>query len=105
LITASALASEQLEEVAREKVRLVCISTVPPDGHLHSRYLCKRLREQFPDMKIVAVVLVGADGSENKLHEPPAPADEIATTLAEAVAGVWALLPATASSEQKAFSF
>ena len=37
--SASALASERLDAVAQEKIHLVCVSTVPPDGYLHARYL------------------------------------------------------------------
>lgn len=101
--SASVLASERLEAVTQEKIYMVCISTVPPDGHLHSRYLCKRLREQFPELKIVTAIL--ARGEEVKHREPPPLADEIAGTLAEAVTGVCALLPVSnARAEQKAFS-
>lgn len=103
--SASALASERLESVAQEKIGLVCVSTVPPDGYLHARYLCKRLRDEFSHMKIVAVILVPGGGEEVKHHEPPMPADEIAVTLAEAVTEVCALLPVSnAQVEQKAFS-
>lgn len=103
-LSVSALASDQLDEVAREKIHLVCVATVPIDGHLHARYLCKRLRERFPDAKIVAAILVPGDGQEIKLHEPAMPANEIVATLAEAVAAVCALAPMSACSEQKAFS-
>jgi predicted PurR-regulated permease PerM len=103
-MSASALASELLEEVAREKIRLVCVSTVPPDGYLHARYLCKRLREQFPDTKIVAAVLVRGDGREAKQRGTATPADETVVTLAEAVTAIGALLPVSARSEHKAFS-
>jgi predicted PurR-regulated permease PerM len=103
VMSASALASEQLQEVAREKIRLVCIATVRPEGHLHARYLCKRLREQFPDMKIVTAILAGGEGREIKQRELLPSADEVATTLAETVTGLCALLPVSAHSEQKAF--
>lgn len=103
-LSASALASEQLEEVARGKIHLVCVSTVPIDGYLHARYLCKRLREQFPDTKIVAAVLVRGEGQEVRQREVAMPANKIATTLAEAVAGVCALLPVSECSRQTAFS-
>jgi predicted PurR-regulated permease PerM len=102
--TASALAAERLEEIEREKSGLVCVSTVPPDGYLHTRYLCKRLREQFPDIKIVAAILVRGDAREIKQRGTASPADETVVTLAEAVAAVCALLPVSAHSEQKAFS-
>lgn len=101
----SALASERLESVAQEKFGLVCVSTVPPDGYLHARYLCKRLREEFPQMKIVAVILVRGSGDEVKHREPPMPSDEIAVTLTEAVTQICALLPVcSARVEQKAIS-
>lgn len=103
-MSADALASERLEEAAREKIRLVCVSTVPPDGFLHTRYICKRLREQFPDMKIVAAILVRGDERDVKQREEAMPADEIAVTLAEAVTQVCALLPVSRRPEQKAFS-
>ncbi len=103
--SASALASERLEKVQEEKIRLVCVSTVPPDGRLHIRYLCKRLREQFPELKIVATMLAHGGSPELKQREPKVPADEIALTLAEAVTEVCALLPVSnARAEQKAFS-
>jgi predicted PurR-regulated permease PerM len=103
-LSASALASEQMEEIGHEKARLVCVSTVPPDGYLHSRYLCKRLREQFPDIRIVAAILIREDEREIKQRGTATPADETVVTLAEAVAAVCALLPVSARSEQKAFS-
>lgn len=103
--SASVLASERLEAVAQEKIGLVCVSTVPPDGYLHTRYLCKRLRDEFSQMKIIAAILVSGSGEEVKHREPPMPSDEIAVTLAEAVNQVCALLPVlTARAEQKAFS-
>lgn len=102
---AADLASERLEKVQRENIRLVCVSTVPPNGRLHVRYLCKRLREQFPEMKIVAAILAPGRAEENKHHGPTPLADETAATLAEAVKEVCALLPVSnARVEQKAFS-
>lgn len=104
MMSAAALASERLEEVTRKKIRLVCVSTVPPDGSLHTRYICKRLREQFPDMRIVAAILVRGDGRDLRQREASMQADEIAVTLAEAVTQVCALLPVSRGPEQKAFS-
>lgn len=103
-LSASVLASEHLEEVGREKVRLVCVSTVPPDGYLRARYLCKRLHEQFPEIRIVAAVLLRGDVCEAGQRGPSVPANEVAVTLAQAVAGVCALLPIAARPEEKAFS-
>jgi predicted PurR-regulated permease PerM len=104
--SASVLASERLKSVAQEKIGLVCVSTVPPDSYLHARYLCKRLREEFPKMKIVPVILAAGSGEEVKHREPSMPADEVALTLAEAVTEICALLSvSSAQAEQKAFSW
>lgn len=104
-LSASVLASERLEEVGQEKVRVVCVSTVPPDGYLHARYLCKRLHEQFSETKIVAAILLRGEAQEVKQREPSVPANEVAVTLAQAVADVCALLPISADVEQQnAFS-
>ncbi len=60
---------------------MVCIAATPPGGLAHTRYLCKRLRSRFPDLKI----LVGRWGLRN-LTEAPDPlakpgADQGATTI------------------------
>ncbi len=91
-VTAS-LASEQLEEASRARIKLVCITAVPPFGYLHARYLTKRFRAQFPDVKIVVAVLTQGDANEMKQREPEIPADEIVTSLRQAVTVMGALLP------------
>ena len=73
---------------ARENSIGVRLGSVPPDGHLHTRYFCKRLRAQFPEMKIVVAILVGGNDPEARQKaETSVPADEMARSLAEAVAG------------------
>ena len=47
------LASELLDRVAESGPALVCIAATPPGGLAHTRYLCKRLRSRFPDLKIL----------------------------------------------------
>jgi len=104
-VSASALAAEQLDEIERENAGLAVVVAVPPSGHLHTRYLCKRLRSQFHELKIVAALLSCGDVQELKKRQPPIPADEIATTLSRTVAEVLSLVPATREpAPQKAFS-
>ena len=59
------LTSELLERVAEEGQPLVCIGSLPPGGLAHTRYLCKRLRARFPDLKI----LVGRWGLKGNVEE------------------------------------
>jgi hypothetical protein len=47
------LASEVASLVVETNPALICIGAVPPGGLAQARYLCKRLRARFPDLKIV----------------------------------------------------
>jgi hypothetical protein len=69
------------------------VSAVPPFGALHVRYLCKRLRAQFPHVKIVAAVLREDAGYANGKSDLQIPADGIGSSLKQVVAEVVALVP------------
>jgi hypothetical protein len=47
------LASEVLAGVDRRRPAILCIGAVAPGGLSQARYLCKRLRSQCPELKIV----------------------------------------------------
>jgi len=47
------LASEYLEIVERKGVQVVIVSALPPGATTHARYIVKRLRSRFPEVKIV----------------------------------------------------
>ncbi len=59
------LVAELLAKVEQLRPGLVCIGTLLPGGLARTRYLCKRLRTQFPDLRI----LVGLWGNRNQLDE------------------------------------
>jgi len=40
-------------QVAEQAPALVCIGALPPGGLAHARYLCKKLRARFPEVKII----------------------------------------------------
>jgi predicted PurR-regulated permease PerM len=78
------LTSELMEQVARFKPAVICVSALPPGGLAHTRYLCKRLRKQFPDVHIV----VGRwglqeDVDQNREQLTAAGVDHITASLAE----------------------
>ncbi|HEX3987978.1 MAG TPA: AI-2E family transporter, partial [Verrucomicrobiae bacterium] len=52
-LPAEALTSDRLDELAGGAVRVVCVSVVPPANLRRARYLCKKLRFRFPEMKLV----------------------------------------------------
>jgi DNA-binding response OmpR family regulator len=102
-VSASALASERLEAANGEKIQVVGVTTVTPNGGLHARYLCKRLREQSPGMRIVIGMLARGEAPAARKRELSASADEITTTLSEAVKQIQALVSVPAPG-QTAFS-
>jgi predicted PurR-regulated permease PerM len=60
---------------------MICIAALPPGGLAQTRYLCKRLRARFPNLKIV----VGrwGIGSEDSNSILLAGADKVGTTMIE----------------------
>jgi predicted PurR-regulated permease PerM len=66
VIAPETLTSELLDQVAEREPSVVCIAATPPGGLAHTRYLCKRLRSQFPGLKI----LVGRWGTRDILRAP-----------------------------------
>jgi hypothetical protein len=53
VISPKVLSSEFVSRVSKEKPALVCIASLPPGGLAQTRYLCKRLRADCPDVKVV----------------------------------------------------
>jgi predicted PurR-regulated permease PerM len=104
-ISSESLASERLEKASEEKIEVACVTTIMPDGCLHARSLCKRLHEQFPDLKIVAAITVRGEPQEVRKREFSASTNAIAATLSEAVKQVQCLVPLAArNAGQTAFS-
>jgi predicted PurR-regulated permease PerM/methylmalonyl-CoA mutase cobalamin-binding subunit len=91
-------AEERIRLVAAAGVDAVCISVVAPSTVLHARYLCLKLRALLPEQRIV----VGLWGATENVTDAArrvrdAGADEVVTTLADAVVRLAALpVPRTA---------
>jgi predicted PurR-regulated permease PerM len=47
------MASELASAVDGARAAVICIAALPPGGLTHARYLCKRLRAQFPQRSII----------------------------------------------------
>ena len=86
------LAEDSLDEVRREKAKVACVSAVPPFGYMHARYLCRRVRAQFRDVKLVGAILTERDSEEIKRRQPAIVADLVASSIKEGLAHVVALI-------------
>ncbi len=88
-----ALASESLEEVGKDKPQVVCVAAIPPLGYLHTRYLCRRLRAEYPELRLIGAVLTEGDVEEIKKRRPAVTANDLASSLKQAVTQIVALAP------------
>jgi len=88
------VAGELLALVEKADVDVVCISVVAPSTVIHARYLCLKLRSLLPRQKIV-IGLWGAteDVTEATKRLRDSGADEVVTTLAEALVQIARLAP------------
>jgi predicted PurR-regulated permease PerM len=75
------LTAEVVALIGEKNPAMICIAAVPPGGLSHTRYLCKRLRARFPNLKIaVGRWGIGSEDSDSILH---AGADKVGTTMIE----------------------
>ncbi len=103
VLPAAMLASEMISRVGEHKPRVVCIGALGPGGIAHARYLCKRIRARFPELKI----LVGrwrAHDDPAKVEESlrSAGADRIAATLSATREQLLSLLSLTPDDKEPA---
>jgi hypothetical protein len=103
VLPVAALAAELLDRVAASRPVAVVVAALPPGGLSHTRYLCKRLRQRFPELKI-AVGLWGSVGDLGHAREvlTPSGADHVGRTLLETRAQLAEWLPvfATAAADR-----
>jgi predicted PurR-regulated permease PerM len=75
------LTAEVVAVIGEKNPAMICIAAVSPGGLAQTRYLCKRLRARFPNLKI-AVGRWGI-GSEDSNSIVLAGADRVGTTMIE----------------------
>jgi hypothetical protein len=54
-LSTTPLASELINVIESQRPDLACIAALPPGGFSHARYLCKRLRVRFPELRILVI--------------------------------------------------
>jgi predicted PurR-regulated permease PerM len=82
LLAHETLTSEAIKQIAEKSPSLVCIASLPPGGLAQTRYLCKRLRGQFPNLKII-VGRWGTRSENNGNSLLAAGADKVGSTMVE----------------------
>ena len=82
----SKLAADTLAAIESQQCKTVLISALQPPAASHAESVCRRLRQRFPNLKIL-VGLWGVDGNVARaaLRLKAAGADEVVTTLHGAV--------------------
>jgi predicted PurR-regulated permease PerM len=103
VVSADKLTGEVIGKLAHEAPAVVIIGSLPPGGLAQARYLCKRIRKQAPDVKI----LVGRWGERgNKEHTEKrlldAGADKVAWTLRDSREQTVPLLRVAAANDAQA---
>lgn len=93
VLSSTVLAGETVNLMQQQQPAVAVVTAVPPFGHLHARYLCRRIRKQFGRVKLVCATLSQQDASEIPGGQPPLPADEMATSLQQTLAQTIALIP------------
>ena len=79
------LSAETLDRIESARVDIVCVSSVPPSGVMHVRYLCKRIAGRFPKLPIVVGKWAPvADEQEVPDVPPTLPGVQVVASLTEA---------------------
>jgi hypothetical protein len=99
LTGADSMASQKLADVERNAPDAVIISAVGAGGAARVRYLCKRLRQERPRLRII-VGRWGYEGARDKLQSSLAArgADHVVTTLQAALDQIQRIQPLPASA-------
>jgi hypothetical protein len=81
-LIAESLTSEVIARITEKKPALICIASLPPDGLAQTRSLCKRVRLQFPNIKIL-IGRWGNDSNGSTDNLLLAGADKVGKTMIE----------------------
>ncbi len=82
-VSVTSLAGEMVDLVDQQKADVICVSATPPAAVMHARYLCKRLRDRLPKVKLV-VGLWDAQGELTKAQARIGCGAIVVSTLADA---------------------
>lgn len=86
-VSSASLVSDVMVRIGESPPDVLFIASIPPGGLSHTRYLCKRLRTRFPELRIVVgrLGLYEDERAEQGRQLQEAGADHLVLGLAEAV--------------------
>jgi len=97
---AKMVAGELVGLVEEHSPDTVCISVVAPSTVIHARYLCVKIRERFPLVKIVVGLWAETENlTEVSKKLQDAGANDVVTTFAEAIDRISRLAPVVTDAE------
>jgi predicted PurR-regulated permease PerM len=104
ILTEHVLTSELMDAVEAKRPAALCVASLPPGGLAHARYLCKRLRARFPDLKLVVGLWGAGTGGEAADALREAGADYVTTSLLDARAHLNEWQPVFAAADSSVLS-
>lgn len=99
IMSTRTLPSDIEKRIERDRFALVFIAVVPPGGTIQARYLCRRLKKQFPDVAIV-VGYFGRPRNFDRLlvRFRSAGASYVTTSLLQSLGQITAMMPPAAAT-------
>jgi predicted PurR-regulated permease PerM len=92
VVGAAKLTGELSDSIPAINPSMVIIGSLPPGGVTHCRYVCKRLRSRFPDLKLI-VARWGDSNQEDSLDAAEFGADALTYSYAETLTLLAGWLP------------
>src|SRR5262249_20700355 len=100
VMSAKQLVAEVVELAERGQHALICIVALPNGGLAHTRHLCQRLRQRWPQAKIIVARWGTRTATEKPREWTETGADAIGNTLSETIAQLNELAAVTAGTTQ-----
>ena len=80
------LAAEVLDKIAEQACKTVCISAVPPNAAMPAAYLCKRLKQRLPELRVLVALWTRENSERAQERLRQAGVDHVATNIADTIA-------------------
>lgn len=100
VVGAAKLTGELSDSIPAINPSLVVIGSLPPGGVTHCRYVCKRLRTRFPDLKLI-VARWGETDQEDSMDATEFGANALTKSYAETLTLLTGWLPVVSSPSDR----